>query len=284
MDVRLLSCWYLCVVALASLTAACSSAPESAASRAQSGLLKADRLARNVPFTDADLADHFQRVAFGAEYTIRDGRYVVLRQRSDTPLKRWSDGLAYRIHGAATPADQQQITDMAARLARVSGLFIAEAPPGTSASLDIRFLGPDGRAETAAEFRDAPKQNPLAELFQAWASTPDWPCASEFYYQRTIDPKPFQIEYAVIYIRGELTGISRQACIEEEMSQSLGLARDDPAVRPSIFNDDDEYALLTTHDEYLLRILYDARLAPGMTRQQTMPMVPDIIATIRAAE
>jgi len=44
-------------------------------------------------------------------------------------------------------------------------------------------------------------------------------------------------------------------------------------VRPSIFNDDGEFALLTDHDEDLLRILYDLRLAPGMTAEQAMPIV-----------
>jgi len=43
------------------------------------------------------------------------------------------------------------------------------------------------------------------------------------------------------------------------------LANDSPSARPSIFNDDDEFALLTTHDEMLLKMLYDKRLSAGMT-------------------
>ena len=43
--------------------------------------------------------------------------------------------------------------------------------------------------------------------------------------------------------------------------------------RPSIFNDDDEFALLTRHDELLLEMLYDPRLRPGMTAAEAMPIV-----------
>ena len=83
----------------------------------------------------------------------------------------------------------------------------------------------------------------------------------------------------MIYIRDEVQGLSRQACLEEEISQSLGLVRDDPTVRPSIFNDDEEFALLTRHDELLLQILYDPALAPGMDRATAEPMSPGSPAT-----
>ena len=76
-------------------------------------------------------------------------------------------------------------------------------------------------------------------------------------------------------------GLYRRLCFHEEISQSLGLFNDDPTVRPSIFNDDDEFALLTTHDEYLLRILYDPRLKAGMTADEAMPVVARIVEELR---
>ena len=47
-----------------------------------------------------------------------------------------------------------------------------------------------------------------------------------------------------------------------------------------ITNDDQEFALLTEHDEYLLRILYDPRLKAGMTREEGMPIVLEIVEEI----
>ncbi|MGK7754127.1 DUF2927 domain-containing protein [Roseovarius sp. C03] len=43
--------------------------------------------------------------------------------------------------------------------------------------------------------------------------------------------------------------------------------------RPSIFNDDEEFALLTTHDEMLLEALYNPALNPGMGLEEARPIL-----------
>ena len=60
----------------------------------------------------------------------------------------------------------------------------------------------------------------------------------------------------------------------------MGLPNDSPTARPSIFNDDGEFGLLTTHDEMLLRILYDTRLTPGMTESEARPIIETIAAEL----
>ena len=82
-------------------------------------------------------------------------------------------------------------------------------------------------------------------------------------------------------MKDEQEGVLRSSCIHEELKQTLGLMNDDPDVRPSIFNDDQEFALLTEHDEILLRILYDRRLRPGMQADEARPLLPEIISEIR---
>ncbi|RMD94966.1 MAG: DUF2927 domain-containing protein, partial [Alphaproteobacteria bacterium] len=82
---------------------------------------------------------------------------------------------------------------------------------------------------------------------------------------------------AVAIIRAEHPPLMRRSCIHEEIAQGLGLANDSPDARPSIFNDDEEFALLTTHDELLLKMLYDPRMRPGMTPEEARP-VAEIIA------
>jgi hypothetical protein len=72
----------------------------------------------------------------------------------------------------------------------------------------------------------------------------------------------------------------RQSCVQEELAQGLGLANDSPRARPSIFNDDEEFATLTRMDELLLRILYDRRLRPGMTEEEARPIVEVIAAEL----
>ena len=78
---------------------------------------------------------------------------------------------------------------------------------------------------------------------------------------------------AIAVIRSEHPELMRKSCIHEEIAQGMGLGNDDPRARPTIFNDDDEFALLTRHDELLLQILYDPALRPGMRAEQALPLV-----------
>ena len=88
----------------------------------------------------------------------------------------------------------------------------------------------------------------------------------------------YDYDQAIALIRAEHPDLLTQSCIHEEVAQGLGVGNDSPSARPSIFNDDDEFALLTTHDELLLRILYDPRLRPGMTKDEALPIAAEIAA------
>jgi hypothetical protein len=85
---------------------------------------------------------------------------------------------------------------------------------------------------------------------------------------------------AVAVIRAEHPDLLRLSCLHEEIAQGLGLANDSPLARPSVFNDDEEFGLLTTHDEYLLKMLYDPRMQPGMTPEAAIPLARTIAAEI----
>ena len=86
--------------------------------------------------------------------------------------------------------------------------------------------------------------------------------------------------HAIAIIRAEHPPLMQRACIEEELAQGLGLANDSPYARPSIFNDDDEFATLTAMDAVMLQILYDHRLQPGMTLEQALPRLHQIAAKL----
>jgi hypothetical protein len=81
---------------------------------------------------------------------------------------------------------------------------------------------------------------------------------------------------AVAVIRAEHPDLFRLSCIHEEIAQGLGLSNDSPLARPSIFNDDEEFGLLTSHDEMLLRMLYDDRLVPGMSSDEARPLIAEM--------
>ena len=83
---------------------------------------------------------------------------------------------------------------------------------------------------------------------------------------------PVEYTGAIAIIRAEHPDLIRLSCVHEELAQGLGLANDSPQARPSIFNDDDEFALLTSHDEKLLAMLYDPRLRAGMDAATARPV------------
>ena len=83
-------------------------------------------------------------------------------------------------------------------------------------------------------------------------------------------------DQAIALIRGEHSDLMRLSCIHEEIAQGMGLANDSPQARPSIFNDDEEFGLLTTHDELLLKMLYDDRFTTGMRPADAAPIAREI--------
>jgi hypothetical protein len=74
---------------------------------------------------------------------------------------------------------------------------------------------------------------------------------------------------------------TRRSCIVEELAQAFGLPNDSFTARPSIFNDDDEFHDLTWQDELFLRVLYDPRITPGMTRAEFTPLARTILDELR---
>ena len=236
------------------------------------GRMKSDRLARDVPLSAEILAANFAKTAFGEEFVLDRGAAVPVAERPSGSLRKWTTPIRYRLTDQITSQDIQHVTRLSTRLEARTGLSIAPAADQTP-NMIIRILSAQDRAQLVQRFTEQSTPSPLAELFLTWAGAPNWPCAGEIYFSGPESDARFEIALAVIYIRDEVRGLSRQACFEEEIAQSLGLVRDDPTVRPSIFNDDEEYALLTRHDELLLQMLYDPALEPGMDRVTATPIV-----------
>ena len=75
-----------------------------------------------------------------------------------------------------------------------------------------------------------------------------------------------------------LGGVPISVTMPPRIVAKLSGISDSPGARPSIFNDDEEFALLTRHDELLLQMLYDPRLTPGLTADAARPTVRKLAA------
>lgn len=225
------------------------------------GYLRTDRDPADASYTNADLAEHFRRIAF---FTYPNDRTHVPK-----PLTRWEGPVRYAVLGSAS--DEQQVGTLMTHIALLTGLDIARTPE-RRANFLVMLLDENERRTVERTLSDHETRtffnNFMSAIFDCGAIA-DW---------STTEP---EIRRALIYLHGGLEGLYRELCFEEEISQSFGLFNDDPTVRPSIFNDDEEFALLTRHDDYLLRILYDPRLRPGMTADEAMPVVHRIVEELR---
>ena len=71
-------------------------------------------------------------------------------------------------------------------------------------------------------------------------------------------------------------------CAYEELLQGLGAINDDPSIPWTMFNDGVQMGFFDVYDQYLLNILYDPRVRPGMRRKDVKALMPDLLATARA--
>ncbi|MEM8959200.1 MAG: DUF2927 domain-containing protein [Pseudomonadota bacterium] len=237
------------------------------------GLLRTDSGAE---ISDPDrLARTFLRIALYDEYTEIAGTIVAREQSSD--LRRWDDpvriGLKFgdSVPEAIRTEDTATVRRLAARLSQVSGHPVALDPDRPNFDVYVvseserRALGPELRAALPGVTEPVLRQ--IVEM----------PESIFCLVVAFSDPRtPAVYTRAIAIIRAELPPLLRRSCYHEELAQGLGLANDSPEARPSLFNDDKEFAFLTGQDELLLAMLYDPRLRPGMSATEARPIAETI--------
>ena len=72
-----------------------------------------------------------------------------------------------------------------------------------------------------------------------------------------------------------------ERCMVEEILQGLGPLNDDDTLSLSVLNDTSQLARFTLHDRYILNVLYDHRVLPGMRMDDVAPILPQVIADLR---
>lgn len=236
------------------------------------GLLRRDGGGPDTVFTDTMLVRNFATIALEEEYERGGG----LRPSSGAPsaIKKWTIPIRMTTEfGANVPKDQiasakAEVASFAARLSRITGHPISMVE--NRANYHVLFMSEDDSDRIAPRIREiVPDVNPSA--LRIFDSLPRGIHCLVVAFSRS--PGGYDYGTAIAIIRSEHPPLMRRSCIHEELAQGMGLGNDSPRARPSIFNDDDEFALLTSHDELLLKILYDPRLTPGMGADEALPIV-----------
>lgn len=241
------------------------------------GLLRQDIAPRDAPFSARQLVDNFVRIALYDEYTTSGG--TIVARQSQSRLRRWDEPVRMAVEfGASVPATQRSTdrADIAAYAGRLAGATRHPVRLGGAPNFTVLVLNEPERRAIGPRLEQLV---PGIERSAVRAITDLSPATFCVVFAFSEGDSP-TYSRAVAVIRGEHPDTLRLSCIHEELAQGLGLANDSPRARPSIFNDDEEFALLTRHDELLLQILYDPRLRPGMTEPEAHPIVETIAAEL----
>jgi hypothetical protein len=249
-----------------------------------SGRMRRETAPDDAPYSIDDLVRNFERIALYDEYVDLDGRFV----RSETPamLRRWARPVRVGVmEGPSVPAaeaarDRANVAAFSRKLARLTGVDI-RLSDGSDVNFLVLFMTSAERSAFAEQvMRRYPDFAPA--VMGALRDTPlDTFCTA---YAFGEPGRPSSYSAVMILIRAEHPPLTRLSCVHEEMAQAMGLPNDSPDARPSLFNDSLEFALLTEHDEILLRMLYDPRLRPGMSAAEVRPLLPAIARDAMSAE
>lgn len=234
------------------------------------GMLRSDG-GGDIPVTDRILAENFLRIALFDEYRRGSGGFV--RGETESSLRRWEGPVRVGIRFGASVSPDRQATDRARiasfvdRLSRITGhpMSVDDRAPNFFVYIvsedEREALGPTVRATL-------PGLGP-GEV----AGITGMPRTTYCLVYALAEGNSGAYTRAFAVIRAEHPDLLRLSCLHEELTQGLGLPNDSPRARPSIFNDDEEFALLTDQDELLLRMLYSRELRPGMSAAEARPIV-----------
>jgi hypothetical protein len=240
------------------------------------GLMRTDGGGADTPFTDRMLAENFVNVALFDEYAYGSGSPV--QQQTASSLRRWEAPVRINLQFGASISPALRATETArvgsylARLQMLTGHPISLV--NSNANFTVAMVNEDERRAMGPLVKQ--------ELPVLTPAQVDWITnltrSNYCFVYALSDEGSSNYTRAFAVIRAELPDLLRLSCFHEEIAQGLGLANDSRSARPSIFNDDEEFALLTRQDELMLRMLYDPALQPGMTEAQARP-IAETLAT-----
>jgi hypothetical protein len=246
---------------VAGLMAAVVAAASTSTVRAEDERISIRRNAQQTTFSDTQITDGFFKVAFGAELRIAGSTSQI--RKFDRPVRVFFDN--------RTQANRQ--SDIAAVVSDirtyVDHLDIALTSDRKAANVVVTLVRDHDELLRTMRARYGRKR--ADEINRRLAPR----CLSGF-----SEDREHRIQRAEVLLTADGGDFSFLDCAYEELLQALGPINDDRSVPWTMFNDDVQMAFFDVYDQYILNILYDPRVRPGMTRQAVRDVLPDILPAI----
>jgi hypothetical protein len=232
------------------------------ASHAEDPQIAKRRASQQKTFTDAEIADGFFKIAFGAEFHVA-GRVDRIR-KYDGPVRIYVDS-------RARPDRRRQVADVVADIgARIEHLDIAVTDDRQTANVAVTLVRDRDLEPTIRAFYGRDRARQIQRSLEPQ-------CLSGFRKD-----EQFRIVHSDVILVVDAGEFVFYDCVYEELLQALGPINDDSSVPWTMFNDDVQMGFFGVYDQYLLNILYDPRIRPGMTREEVHELLPLVLPSARA--
>lgn len=220
------------------------------------------RAAQRASFSDDDIKDGFFKIAFHAELQF---------DRRDERIRKFDGPIRVFVAARDRPDRRAQIAAIVADIrARVDDLNISVTDDPHSANFLVSLV-PSG--EVARTIRAHYGRGDAKKIQQTLKPQ----CLSGIGKDES-----FRIRRAEAILPNDVGEFSFADCAYEELLQGLGLINDDSSVPWTMFNDDVQMGFFDVYDQYLVNILYDPRVRPGMTKEEVSALLPEILPKVRA--
>jgi NAD(P)-dependent dehydrogenase (short-subunit alcohol dehydrogenase family) len=211
-------------------------------------------------FTDAEIVEGFLKTAFGAEFQLA-GRVDRIRKYV-TPVRVFAEG--------ARADRKAQLAQVVADIAkRVQHLDIAIVTNAGDANVTVKLVRDRDLTRTIAKDYGNERAKEIKTSL-------DPQCLSGF---RKNDA--YEIERSNVILTVDNGDFVFFDCAYEELLQSLGPINDTSSVPWTMFNDKVSMGFFDVYDQYILNLLYDPRIRPGMTVDEVKAVLPAALADVR---
>lgn len=213
-------------------------------------------------FADEALIEGFVDTVFGAEVGDEADR------EASRVVKKFTGPVSYHLVSTSSVDRRKTLRRFLSQLAdAVENLELSETRRFEDAQMVI-FL--TDRADYRATIRTSVWDGVNTDFLEGNA------CSAVLAARRS------GIERAYIFLVADEGFLGLSHCMVEEIAQSLGPANDSTDLPDSIFNDESTLNVFGVFDWFILNMLYDPRVLPGMDEAQVRVILPAVIADVRA--
>jgi hypothetical protein len=232
------------------------------AAAAEDSEIGSRRAAERKSFSDAEIADGFFKTAFGAE---------LLLGQEPPRIRKFDGPVRVHVDSRAQPDRRAQVAAVVADIgARIRHLDIAVTDNRAAANMAVTLVRDRDLAGTITRLYGAKHARQIQRSLEPQ-------CLSAFRKDEAD-----RIVHSDVILAADAGDFIFFDCAYEEMLQALGPINDTATVPWTMFNDAVHMGFFDVYDQYLLNILYDPRVRPGMDAAAVYAVLPDVLRDVRA--